>query len=188
MTVTTDRKGNWIQTYTGRQFWPLDPRADEIDIIDIAHALSMQCRYAGHCIKFYSVAEHSVLVSRSLPPELRLWGLLHDASEAYLVDVPRPIKPYLRGYAEMEDRVMEEVAERYNLDHPHRGYIPTLVKRADARILVDEREQNMTPSYNIWYSDSLEPLGVKLECWQPIIAQGEFLDTFYAYTTIAAKA
>ena len=188
MMMTTDRKGNWIQTYTGRQFWPLDPRADEIDVIDIAHALSMQCRYAGHCLEFYSVAEHSVLVSRSLPPELRLWGLLHDASEAYLIDVPRPIKPYLRGYVEMEDRVMEEVAERYNLDRPHRGYIPTLVKMADARILVDERLQNMSRTHHVWSSDRLEPLGVKLECWWPLRAKAEFLDAFYTYTTIAAKA
>ena len=73
------RKGNWMQTFTGRQFWPADPRADEIDIRDIAHALSMQCRYAGHCTQFYSVAEHCVLLANAIP-EQKLWALLHDAS------------------------------------------------------------------------------------------------------------
>ena len=63
------RKGDWMQTYTGRQFWPIDPRANEVHIEDIAHALSMMCRYNGHCRTFYSVAEHSVLVSQHVPPE-----------------------------------------------------------------------------------------------------------------------
>jgi hypothetical protein len=86
------RKGDWMQTYTGRQFWPIDPRADEIDIVDIAHALSQQCRFAGHCKSFYSVATHSWHTSNVCNSENALWGLLHDAAEAYLVDLPTPIK------------------------------------------------------------------------------------------------
>ena len=88
----SERVGDWIQTMSGVIFYPLDPRPEEIRIEDIAHALSHQCRFAGHCREFYSVAEHSVRVSRELPQEFMLWGLLHDASEAYLVDLPRPIK------------------------------------------------------------------------------------------------
>src|SRR5690606_29748913 len=98
------RKGDWMQTFTGRRFWPLDPRPDEICIEDIAHALSMQCRYAGHCLSFYSVAEHSVLLSQHVAEPFRRWALLHDASEAYLVDVPRPIKGDLSNYRAVEAR------------------------------------------------------------------------------------
>lgn len=82
------RGAAWILTSTGRQFWPLQPRADEICIEDIAHHLSMQCRFTGATRFHYSVAQHSVLVSQLAPDgENPLWGLLHDAAEAYLVDV-----------------------------------------------------------------------------------------------------
>src|ERR1017187_10636100 len=77
-----------ITTFSGIHFWPLLPNPADIRIEDIAHALSNQCRFAGHAREFYSVAEHSVRVSQLCPPEDALWGLLHDASEAYLTDVP----------------------------------------------------------------------------------------------------
>lgn len=176
------RKGDWMQTYTGRQFWPIDPLAEEIDIADIAHALSMACRYAGHCLRFYSVAEHSVHVARSLPPELRLWGLLHDASEAYLVDVPRPLKPSLPGYYELEQRVMDAIAEKFWL---HTNTMPAEVKAADNRILVDERQQNMAPTHHRWAGvDDLRPLGVTLEYWHPPRAEAEFIAAFHAYSNV----
>src|SRR5580692_700756 len=108
-------RGDWIQTATGRQFWPMDPRPDEIFIDDIAHALSMLCRFGGHCLRFYSVAEHSVLLSRVAPQKHKLWALLHDASEAYLVDVPRPIKPMLVGYKAAEEKIQRAIAVRFNL-------------------------------------------------------------------------
>jgi hypothetical protein len=91
------RLGNWMQTQFGNQFWPLDPRPEDFDIKEIASALGKACRYAGHCFGFYSVAEHSVLVSQIVPPEFALTALMHDATEAYLVDIPRPLKPYLTG-------------------------------------------------------------------------------------------
>ena len=81
------RIGDWMQTYTGERFWPLDPRIEDIHIRDISMALGKLCRYGGHTIFFYSVAEHSVLVSEYVPEEYALWGLLHDASEAYLSDI-----------------------------------------------------------------------------------------------------
>lgn len=90
-TETTLAPG-WIQTFTGRAFWPLRPRAEDVRIEDIAHALAMKCRFGGMTRQFYSVAQHSVLVSRIVPPADALWGLLHDAAEAYLPDVCRPIK------------------------------------------------------------------------------------------------
>ena len=72
---TDGRKGGWIQTYTGRQFWPMDPRSHEVFIEDIAHSLSMMCRYAGHCERFYSVAEHSILLARHVSYENKLAAL-----------------------------------------------------------------------------------------------------------------
>src|SRR5438128_12538670 len=84
-------RGDWMQTYTGRAFYPLDPRLDDICIEDIAHALSMLCRYGGQCQEFYSVAEHSVLMSYAVNPQHALWALLHDATESYMGDLIRPL-------------------------------------------------------------------------------------------------
>lgn len=169
----TERKGDWIQCFSGGQFFPLDPRADEMRIADIAHSLSMQCRYAGHCQRFYSVAEHSVLLARQAAPEHRLWALLHDASEAYLVDVPRPVKGSLGGYKDIESNVMAVIAERFGL----RGPMPEEVHAADVRICVDEKAQNMAPG-PMWGIDGLEPLGVTLRFWSPAEAEEKFLDAY----------
>ena len=96
----------WIQTVSGKKFPLLTPDTEAIDIQDIAHALSMICRFNGHCISFYSVAEHSVHVSRLVAPNLALWGLLHDAAEAYLGDVPTPLKGHLGGFRDREKTLL----------------------------------------------------------------------------------
>lgn len=83
---------DWIQTFSGKKFFPLEPEKNEYDIHDIAHALSLKCRFGGHCQRFYSVAEHCVRVADIVAPESKLWALLHDAAEAYLPDVCQPIK------------------------------------------------------------------------------------------------
>jgi hypothetical protein len=163
-------RGDWIQTAAGHQFWPIDPRASEIAVEDIAHALSLLCRFGGHCLRFYSVAEHSVLMARTVSPENKLWALLHDATEAYLVDVPRPLKPFLVGYREAEDKIAAAVCERFGLPLG----MPAEVKRADTRILTDERQQNMAPAPKPWSTDT-EPLGVTLQFWSPEQAKREFL-------------
>lgn len=173
----TGRKGDWMQLYSGKQFWPMDPRADEIEIEDIAHSLSMQCRYAGHCIRFYSVAEHSVLLARFFldcgQPETAMWALLHDASEAYLVDVPRPVKPFLPGYKEAEAKVMEAVCERFGLPLE----MPREVHDADSAIIGNERE-NMRPCVAEWYATG-EPLaGVELFYWTPEKVEAAFLSAY----------
>lgn len=185
--LTNERKGDWMQTFTGKQFWPADPRAEDIDIRDIAHALSMQCRYAGHCLNFYSVAEHCVLLANAIP-EHKLWALLHDASEAYLVDVPRPVKPSLPGYKELEDDIMFVVARRFGLSlggHilDRDGQIPAIVKEYDFRMLVDEKAQNMLDGPHWGSIDGLEPVGVTLQCWAPVDAERHFLQTFGDLTT-----
>jgi 5'-deoxynucleotidase YfbR-like HD superfamily hydrolase len=83
---------SWIQTYQGGCFEPFNPHPDQIHIRDIAHALALTCRFTGHCLDFYSVAQHSVMVSQIVSHKHALAGLLHDASEAYLTDVASPIK------------------------------------------------------------------------------------------------
>lgn len=173
------RKGDWMQTFTGRAFWPMDPRPDEIEIEDIAHALSMMCRYAGHCLRFYSVAEHSVLLARAVPRDVALWALLHDAAEAYIVDVPRPLKPFLPGYKHAEAQVESAIAERFGLALP----MPPSVKEADNRILHDESAQNMAAPPQPWNLPG-EPLGVRLQFWSPARARAEFMSEFRA---LAAK-
>lgn len=176
--VPSTRLGDWMQTFTGRAVFPLDLRPGDIDIQDIAHALSMQCRYAGHTRTFYSVAEHSVHVARwcrQYGPAAALEGLLHDATEAYLVDVPRPIKPFLVGYRDAEWRAAEVIAERFGLDA--RGY-PEYVHEADNRILNDERAALMAPCDREWTLTDDQPLGVRIECWRPDRAKREFLALF----------
>lgn len=168
----TPRRGDWMQTFSGRQFWPLDPRPEDICIEDIAHALAMQCRFAGHCLRFYSVAEHSVLVAHHAEPVDALWALMHDAAEAYVTDVIRPIKPDLAGYKAIEARVMRAVCERYGLPLD----MPAAVKEIDDRILADERDQNMATPPADWRVG--EPLGVTLQFWSPEQAEREFLDMF----------
>jgi len=84
--MTVQREGNWFQTYTGKQFYPLDPRPEDIDLDDIVHHLSHLCRFNGGTREFYSVAQHSVIVADALPDDFKLWGLLHDAAESFLAD------------------------------------------------------------------------------------------------------
>lgn len=172
------RKGDWIQTYTGKTFHPMDPRSQDVDIRDIAHALSMQCRYAGHCRRFYSVAEHSVLIARWLVGKNKpaaIYGLLHDASEAYLCDVPRPVKPFLTGYQAAESKVQAAVWARFGLY----AAVPAIAKEADDRILADELV-NMTRMS--WHARHADPLGVPMMYWSPAEAEREFLATYTALT------
>ncbi|MBV48220.1 MAG: hypothetical protein CMN10_06625 [Roseobacter sp.] len=169
-------RGDYISTYTGR-FWPMSPRASEIDIKDIAHSLAMQCRYAGHVKRFLSVAEHSVHIARWLlenAPHAALHGLLHDAPEALsgFGDVARPVKP--ARVREIEDRVWQAVAAAFGLS----PVMPDEVHEADNRIIADEMRQNMhecDPKYD-------DPLGVELEYWDPVRGEREFLELYRMLT------
>lgn len=169
------RNGGWMQTHTGRAFWPLDPRAEDVDPLDIAHALSHLCRYGGHVKRFYSVAEHCWHISQSVAPQHALWGLLHDASEAYLVDLPRPIKRSMPSYIEAERRVQAVICERFGLDVVE----PAEVKAADSRILLDERAVLLGPMPRPWAADleQLTPLGVTIRAHEPKVAKSLYLST-----------
>lgn len=165
----------WIETYTGRKFWPLAPRAEDVCIEDIAHALSQKCRFTGHTRTFYSVAQHSVIVSWHCSDENALWGLLHDAAEAYLPDVARPIKPYLDGFREIEDRVLQAVAERFGLPWP----MPFEIAEVDLRVLAAERRDVMGPSGHEWeLLCGVEPADECIWEWLPHEAEATFIHAF----------
>lgn len=166
------QRGDWMQTFTGIPFYPLDPRPEEIDPADIAHALSLLCRYGGHVERFYSVAEHCVLMSEAVAPENALAALLHDATEAYVCDVPRPLKRQLPGYREIEDRVWGAIATHFEVSVT----LPAEVKVADNRILLTERDALMPNTAYSWSVDGMEPLPVKVEGWAPEVAEARYLD------------
>jgi hypothetical protein len=150
-------RGSWMQTYTGRQFYPLAALVEDIDPEDIAHALSLICRYGGHVDRFYSVAEHCVLMSHTVAPEHAAWALLHDATEAYVGDMVRPLKHHMPEYRDIEDRLMAVIAKRFGLAS---ATMPAEVKDADNRILLTERAALMSNTRHAWQQDGLEPLAV----------------------------
>lgn len=175
-----ERNGRWMQTYTGRQFWPLDPRPDEIHIEDIAHALSNLCRFTGHVGRFYSVAEHSVRVAEVVDDRHKLWALLHDASEAYLTDLAQPLKKspgFAEKYLEAEDRLMQAVCRRFDLPPE----MPPEVKEADVTLLVTEARDLMQPPPADWGID-VEPLPWTIHPWPPEAAKERFMEAYVGLT------
>jgi uncharacterized protein len=172
--MTEKRNGAWIQTFTGIQFWPMDARSDDIDIKDIAHSLSMLCRFNGHCKRFYSVAEHSIHVSRVVAPEHAVWGLLHDAAEAYLSDIPKPLKRELTKFNKLEDRLLKVIAKRFGLMTD----IPSEVKQADLVLLATEKAVLMSKEPAPWMKMP-EPLDPRMiQGWGPDQAEKAFIDRF----------
>lgn len=124
----------YIRTYTGKKFYPLDPRPEMFDILDVAHALSVAPRWTGHTLYHYSVALHSLQVCAMVPPSCQLAALLHDLSEAYVCDIAKPVKPMIQGYQEVENRIMAAGAEAFGFQWP----LPPEVKHADAAVLWEE--------------------------------------------------
>lgn len=153
------RKGHWIQTYTGVAYYPADPRVEDVRLVDIAHALANQCRYVGHCDRFYSVAEHSVYVSQCVPPEHAFAALMHDAEEAYTGDMSRPMKEVFRAagitlFDELAALSWSVIAKRFDLP----AVLPECVHVADNRVLLAEKAQIRGPSPEQWLGYGLEGL------------------------------
>lgn len=174
----TKRVGNWIMTATGGRFYPLDPQPEDFKIEDIAHALANTCRFTGHVEKFYSVGQHSILVSEAIEKqfpydhELMKAGLIHDASEAYLVDVPSPLKPYLPEYKKIEANVMDKIQLAFGISDE----TMSKVKAFDTAILVDEMVALMPYVPDAW--QNVERLGIEVEPLAPGEAKQQFLDRF----------
>lgn len=168
----TARVGPWIQAYGGRPFYLLDPRPEDVDIGDIAHALSLLCRYTGHVREFYSVAQHCVYVSHECDPNHALDGLLHDAAEAYVADMSTPLKEVLPEYRRIEARVHAAIAERFGIAKVP----PECVRRADRAVLFAEVPVLMEPSWQPWAYTGLAAPGLVVEPWSPREAKARFME------------
>lgn len=168
---------DWIMTYTGRAFYPTEPRIEDIVIEDIAHALAHVCRFAGHTRSFYSVAQHSVLVADECPESMRLYALLHDASEAYLGDVPRPLKRLSEwsDYRGCEDRLKALIYARFGLPEIE----PKELKIIDRRMLRTEQRDLMPPAAYGERRDDVEPYAKTITPWRPDAAERIFTMAFW---------
>jgi len=187
-------------TYTGKMFSPFDPQSDDVDIKDIAHSLSMTCRFRGHIKQFYSVAMHSCMVSDKVSkgysiinPYLSIWGLLHDAAEAYLADIPSPIKDrfaiklhslnnyniYHISFKEAEERILKAIAIRYNLLWPIPIRFKKRIKKIDALVTLAE-------AYNLGFIwPGMPEISNAVRCWETDLSRSNpkddeslFLDKF----------
>jgi 5'-deoxynucleotidase YfbR-like HD superfamily hydrolase len=171
-----------IETRRGVPFRPLSPSARDVHIDDIAHALSNQCRFAGHTRTFYSVADHCVRVSALLEAwgedvHIQLWGLLHDASEAYLVDLPSPLKIHGElgaAYRAAEERLMQTICVRFGLPRVE----PAIVRRADAVLLATEARDLMAYRAEHWASLTEAPMPLPISPRSPDEARHAFLQRF----------
>lgn len=144
------RTGDAYGTFAGVVFWPMDPRSEEVTPEDIARALSWLCRWGRHCSRWYSVAEHSLRVmsvamalateQRVRAPLVGAYGLLHDAGEAYLTDIPRPVRRFIPGWLEIEERVHEAILERFALPPPP-AEVAAIVEEADELLLAVEAHE-----------------------------------------------
>lgn len=153
------RHNSYVLTVTGRRVCLLDPKPCMFTITDIAHALSMIPRFNGNLPQFYSVASHSYLVSKLVSPAVRLAALLHDASEAYLCDIPSPLKALLPTYKVIEARFQATIHEAFGLP-PH---LPAQwlaeIQRADLQMLAAEKAMLMMHDDGHWpVLDGVEPI------------------------------
>lgn len=171
-------KNCWVETYTSNKVYPFNPKPEQIQIEDIAHALSMICRYTGHCKRFYSVAEHSIHVAGIVPIEYKLPALLHDASEAYLGDISRPVKAGMPYYKDLEKQITEVIYKAFKIA----PFDDSLVKKAD-NILLGTEAKLLMFHVEDWYLDE-EPLAWdSLPCFSPGDSKMIFMHMFNLYKT-----
>lgn len=179
----------WIMTATGNQVFPLTPDPRSISIEDIAMSLSRMCRFGGHSIPFYSVAEHSVHVASLVSHSKRLAALLHDATEAYLGDIILPVKIMLKRLGAwesieyMERKLERAICEALGVQRREDFHDPE-VKAADTLMVSVEIDRIMHQSNIPWHIDPLpEPYGdIRLQCWKPSEAREQFLNMYYRLT------
>ena len=174
----TSVRDDWFVTAHGRRVFVQDPDPKQIFLDDIAHALANLCRFGGHTKTFYSVAQHSILVSELVSPKHALAGLLHDAAEAYLGDVIRPLKRQLGPYREIEARWEFAIALRFHVPR----LMPRAVKVADITALVTERRDLCPTAFTQrpWVEDeaAVQPAHVRIVPMSPREAETTFLTKY----------
>lgn len=161
----------WILTYTGKRFDLFEPTPDMICPHDIAQALGTIARFNGHTRDHYTVAQHSVLVASLVPKEHELVALLHDATEAYIGDMVRPLKQCMPAFCEVEARIWSAICARFDLDEE----LPECVKHADLVALATERRDLMPAHPESWEClEGIEPLEARIDLWSPHVARWQF--------------
>lgn len=170
---------SFMTTFTGLRVDPTNLRVRDVNIYDIAHALSQLCRFTGHTREFYSVAQHSVLVAFSCRAGLIMEGLLHDAAEAYVNDLSRPLKhhPQMAAYVAAELRVDSTVRARFGLP----SVMSPEVKAVDNKLVVDEALSFMSDTSWTAGHPRLYKNGSRITAWTPKFAEEFFLHMFFAY-------
>lgn len=172
-----DKRDGWISTYTGRRFYIFEPKEEDIDINDIARALSMLCRFNGHIKKFYSVAQHSVMVSHIVDAKYAMEGLLHDATESYVGDLIRPIKRFMPEFKDVENKLELAVAQRFGLDFASNH---DEIKKADNIALVTEARDLLTTQVIMdSFDESIKALPKRIKAQKPELAEQRFLERYY---------
>ena len=183
--------GNYITTYTGEHFEPTDPDPKAIRIEDIAHALSLICRGNGHVRTFWSVGEHCIncakeAQARSLSDRIVLACLLHDASECFMSDIPRPFKRELPEYREHEERLLEMIYEKF-LGSPLTSEEQSQMKEIDDAMLwydleklLGEKQTGEIPHLHIDLDYTVRPFRE---------VEKEYLELYYRYSgdTVGGK-
>lgn len=174
-----ERQGPWIQCASGNRFFFQDPISEDVDINDIAHALSRFCRFGGHCRVPYYVSQHSVLVADEVlratgSKEQAFIGLLHDAQEAYVGDLVRPLKSLVPEFSVVEERVWRVIAQKFGFDPA----LPPAVHEADMRMCRTEA-QCIMPSTDLYDAD-VQPYDMVIEPWSSNEAEYRFLTHFHS--------
>lgn len=179
---TENDKTRWMQTHLNKKFdfnlvgtqWG----PSQIYINDIAHHLSMICRFNGATSRFYSVAEHSFWCSvwcDRYNPDTALAALLHDAAEAYVGDISAPLKSFASDIKELEKLIWKDIADRFFVT----WHMPDEIKHIDLRMLITERNQLMGLPPEDWQIEA-KPLPIRLSCWGPEEAKNMFLNRYHS--------
>lgn len=155
---------NTMRMFSGQLVDPMDLKVQDVRLDDIAWALSNICRYGGHCHRNYSVAEHTLVVASILPPRKKIFGLLHDASEAYLGDIPTPLKRRMPEFRAAEERAARTIAEAFGLDPD--AFVTEIAtgdtKQAD--LIVLKHEQGFLWKSNLSIQATQEQIAKQLYC------------------------
>ena len=192
-----ERKGDWFQTFTGKIFYALDPREEEIDIRDIAHSLSLSCRFQGHCYYFYSIGEHCIrtkMIAMSLlvnmgantvdinPAEVAFWSLFHDAAESYIGDINAPLKANMTQYKDVEDNILSVIGKKYGFSYPMSDKVAEIVYKADKIMLATELRDILTTAPKAWDNDEKPSEDMVIVPYSPQEVERIFLGEYYNIT------